>query len=425
MRIALVTPDYLPEPIGGAGISCALLARQLRARGHTVDVYALTGRRQAGRSASSSGGADIRLPRPATLYGRNRLASRAVLGGAEPYDVVHVYESSLLPAARVIQDRSNMPVIAQLNNLRAACFTPEYALKYGCQCGSLMGALWGVLRNPEPASRLRGVFYVLPAFRLAQRVARGVRRFIALSEDTKERYVSAGFDASRIAVVPNMYDDEVFPPREPVSQETDEVGILCVGQLDHRKGVLDLARAFAALPTELEAVGFLSFVGRGKEEAALRGLANRLGIASRVQIRHTDYRSLRPAYQQAHLAVQPARWPEPFGRTKLEAMAFGLPMLTSDHGSAREVLGDAAWYYAPFDVAELAAGLGQLLQDPRLRRRLGEAGRARLERYAPAKIVPQVLRAYEEAQRATGDGRSGDSPGSGGREPRLRGAHNA
>jgi glycosyltransferase involved in cell wall biosynthesis len=307
----------------------------------------------------------------------------------------------------MIQDRSDVPVVAQLNNLRAACFAPEYALRYGCRCNSLLGALRTIVRDPEPSSRLRRLFYVLPAFRLAQCLARGIRQFIALSEDTKQRYVAAGFEADHIAVVPNMYDDARFAPRAPVGQEADEVEIICVGQLDHRKGVLDLAEGFADLPDDLQQKAFLSFIGRGTEEAPLRALINWLGIKRRVQVRHTAYDSLPAVYERAHVAVLPARWPEPFGRTKLEAMAFGLPVLTSDHGSAREVLGDAAQYYTPFDVEDLTDRLAELIRDADLRRRLGTAGQARLERFSPDRIVPQVLEVYRRAGSGVRDRGSG------------------
>ncbi|MFQ6133120.1 MAG: glycosyltransferase family 4 protein [Armatimonadota bacterium] len=396
MRIAIVTPDYPPDPIGGAGISCRLLVDQLRQRGQQVDVYALTGATGEMEGLPGPEGADVRLPRPRSLLMRNALAAGFLRRTALHYDVVHIYEASLLPAGRMIRGllRQRVPVVATLNNLRAACFAPELALRDECDCGSILGSLGAVFANPEPSSRLRGVLYVWPTFHVARRISRGLTQYIALSEDTRQQYVRAGFDEKRVAVIPNMYDPEHFGPRERQEPSGKPLRVLCVGQIDHRKGVLDLVRAFGQLPERLRGETELAFLGRGKEEAALRGLAAERGIEDRVQVRHVPYQELPTEYERAHVAAMPARWPEPFGRNKLEAMAFSLPIVTSDHGSAREVLGDAALYHAPHDVDDLAAKLGRLLRDADLRRELGEAGRKRLAAYEPERIVPRMMELY-------------------------------
>ena len=393
MRIAIVTPDYPPDPIGGAGISCHLLVQQLRQRGVRVDVFALAGKAQPQEGPQ---GTDFHLPRPRSLLRRNLAAAAAIQRSGQRYDLVHVYEASLLPAGRLIQGllRRRVPVLATLNNLRAACFAPELALKEQCDCARLLGSLRCVFANPEPSCRLRGLFYVWPTFHLARRFCRGLTHYIALSEDTRQRYIRAGFDAARITVVPNMYDPVHFAPRERQERPADKLRVLCVGQIDHRKGVLDLVEAFARLPRDVRQQAELLFLGRGKEEPALRRLAGRLAIEEQVQVRYVPYEELPGEYEQAHIAAIPARWPEPFGRSKLEAMAFGLPILTSDHGSAREILGEAGLYHWPFDTRDLAEKLRRLLTDGDLRRQLGQAGQARLPAYAPERIVPLVVSLY-------------------------------
>lgn len=71
--------------------------------------------------------------------------------------------------------------------------------------------------------------------------------------------------------------------------------------------------------------------------------------------------------------------PEPFGRVLAEALASGVPVVACEEGGAPEVVGDAGLLVAPRDDVMLVALTRRLLDDPALRRRLGEAGRRRAE----------------------------------------------
>ncbi|HEX5725972.1 MAG TPA: glycosyltransferase, partial [Longimicrobiaceae bacterium] len=111
--------------------------------------------------------------------------------------------------------------------------------------------------------------------------------------------------------------------------------------------------------------------------AAMRALAERLGIAERVRFagERTDVRRVLAA---ADLACQPNLGPEPFGITFVEALHAGLPVVATALGGAPEVVDPACGVLVPPDDPEaLAAVLAELLGDAALRRRLGAAGPAR------------------------------------------------
>ncbi|MFQ5809661.1 MAG: glycosyltransferase, partial [Armatimonadota bacterium] len=194
-RVAMLTPDYPPDVIGGAGVSCHLLVQQLRERGLIVDVYALTergpGRRQARPEPSAGvdapGGTDVRLSAGGGRVGRNLRAFAALRGRLGDYDLVHVYDASLLPAAALIrclgrpclkraapprrgQGRPRAPVVMHLNNLQGACFTPELCLKEQCDRHGWLKSIRCAVVDPEPTSRLRRLLLVHPMFHIVNRI---------------------------------------------------------------------------------------------------------------------------------------------------------------------------------------------------------------------------------------------------------------
>jgi glycosyltransferase involved in cell wall biosynthesis len=86
---------------------------------------------------------------------------------------------------------------------------------------------------------------------------------------------------------------------------------------------------------------------------------------------------------------------EGFGLPVVEAMARGVPTVTSDTSSLPEVAGEAALTVGPTSVSELAVALERVLGDRELSRRLGAAGRERAERFSWAETARLTLQVYE------------------------------
>jgi glycosyltransferase involved in cell wall biosynthesis len=125
--------------------------------------------------------------------------------------------------------------------------------------------------------------------------------------------------------------------------------------------------------------------GEGPEEASLKALARQLGIADRV--RWLGWQpDLLPFYRSLDLLLFNADW-EALGRTPLEALAAGVPVVASVlHGGLSEVLDDAHYplLFGRHDMAQLTRAALDVLHDRSLAASLVGSGRARLEQVASA-----------------------------------------
>jgi glycosyltransferase involved in cell wall biosynthesis len=201
-----------------------------------------------------------------------------------------------------------------------------------------------------------------------------------------------GIDADRVRVVPEPIDLSRWRRalEEAPAGPPERSLILCVAHLYPRKDVATLLDAIARLPE-----AFLHIVGTGPELPRLRMRAARLGLESRVEfLGHVSFERLAAEYRGASLFCLPSRQ-EGFGIVFLEAMAAGLPIVAARAAAVPEVVadGECGILVPPGDPDALTAALGRLLADPRQARRLGEAGRRRVERYDAPKVAIQFLEA--------------------------------
>jgi glycosyltransferase involved in cell wall biosynthesis len=123
----------------------------------------------------------------------------------------------------------------------------------------------------------------------------------------------------------------------------------------------------------------------------------RLRIADRVHLlpRVSD-ELLAAAYRHAHIFIYPSLY-EGFGFPPLEAMHAGCPVVVSRSSAVPEICGDAAFYFDPTSVEELAALITSLSGDEQLRLSKREAGYAQVRKFAWEHTAAQTLEAYRKA----------------------------
>ncbi|MCA1971277.1 MAG: glycosyltransferase family 4 protein [Caenispirillum sp.] len=177
----------------------------------------------------------------------------------------------------------------------------------------------------------------------------------------------------------------------------DRPFVLGVGNLQPRKNLERLMRAFARLPRRTREDFDLVLVGQpGWQAERIQAEAERLGIAERV--RFTGYvadEELVALYNLATVFAYPSLY-EGFGLPVLEAMACAAPVLTSSVSSLPEVAGTAALLVDPRDEEAISAGLLKLLTDDALRESLRTAGIARAARFSWQATAQHTAEVFEK-----------------------------
>lgn len=229
-----------------------------------------------------------------------------------------------------------------------------------------------------------------------------VRRFLAVSEATREAYVRTGIPEGRIEVALDGIDVSRFPANgaHPASAAALTVGL--VGRMIPEKGIEPFLRAARLVADRIPQARFVLVGGDptpdGRHMARWRALTETLGLAGRVEF--TGWRSDIPALTaQFDVAAQASTYWEGWAMSLLEAMACGKPVVATRIGGVPEVVehGVTGVLVAPGDVPALAEALTTLLQDAALRRRYGAAGRRRVEtRFDQQRLIRQMERLYTE-----------------------------
>lgn len=190
---------------------------------------------------------------------------------------------------------------------------------------------------------------------------------------------AAGWELLDAAALAPGVDTHLFSFSEPGPWRWR---LLYSGRLDPRKGIDTAIEALGRLP----AAATLTIAGDGDDavRAQLVSLAERIGVAERVDFIHSQHESMPAVYRDADAVLFPVRWREPWGLVPLEAMAIGRPVVASrGGGGAAEYLEDGrnCLQFDPGDAAGLANALTRLAGDQQLRDRQVGAGRETAVRF--------------------------------------------
>lgn len=197
-------------------------------------------------------------------------------------------------------------------------------------------------------------------------------------------------------------------PAPPLPDFANDLGddglpiVLSVARLIPDKGGADLVRALPHV--QAEAPCRLRLVGAGPEENRLRALAVELGVETSVELPgYLEKGDLANAYNRAAVFALPTSHKEGFPLSILEAMAAGLPVVTTrSRGPADHLIeGRNALFVPAGDQSGLAAALVRLLHDADLRREMGAANREKVRDFDPDAVAREYLAALEEVVAAS------------------------
>lgn len=238
---------------------------------------------------------------------------------------------------------------------------------------------------------------------------RAADSFIAVSHAVKADAVRfTGVSESKIAVIHNGFDAATFRVISDQAQldyvaskyRLPERFILWVGQLESRKNIARLLRAFAHIKDRVPHHLILAGAQRFAFPMAA-GVANDLKLIDELSLQDrvhfpgwVSHADLPILYQLADLFSFPSLH-EGFGIPLLEAMACGCPILTANTCAPPEVVGDAALLVNPMDVDAIATGMLELLTNRELRQRNIARGLSRVREFGWERCAREVLALFE------------------------------
>lgn len=178
--------------------------------------------------------------------------------------------------------------------------------------------------------------------------------------------------------------------------------VLTVSAKKANKNLLRLVRAMAEVVSEWPDAKLVMPGNPTPHERELRALAADLGLSASVVFpEYVDAADLEGLYSLADCFVF-ASINEGFGIPILEAMRRGVPVACSRASALPEVAGEAARYFDPYDVPDIARALGELLRDRALAAKLGASGREREAQFTWEATARGTLDCYARAWREKG-----------------------
>lgn len=230
------------------------------------------------------------------------------------------------------------------------------------------------------------------------RVARRLPRIITVSDFSKADITREfNIPEDRFSVVPNGINTGIFYPMPEIIREKDRIIVTNSADMP-LKGLYYLLQAVHEIAKKRPIR--LTVIGTPKKDGGVVKLIDKLGIGHLIDFtgRVSDEDFVRQ-YARAAIAIVPSVY-EGFGLPVGEAMASGIPVISTTGGALPEVAGDAAVLVPPKDPGALARAIMDLLDDPKRAEALGRAGYQRvMEQFTWKNAAEKTVEAYRETIR--------------------------
>ena len=258
------------------------------------------------------------------------------------------------------------------------------------------------LRFPQYLPKKGAFLYARTMMTLA---ARRSRRVLTVSNASKEdilHYLKV--PASKVEVIYNALDERLATPPTPediarVRQrfQLEAPFVLYTGNIKPHKNIDRLIEAYSILRRRgVENVKLLIIGDEISKYPNLRRLVHKFQLHQHVRFfGFVPDATLAVFYRLASAFVFPSLY-EGFGLPTLEAMAAGVPVITSNVSSLPEVVGEAALLIDPMDAGALADAMARVLSDAPLRADLIRRGHERIKTFSWERSVARVHQVYRE-----------------------------
>lgn len=188
-----------------------------------------------------------------------------------------------------------------------------------------------------------------------------------------------GVMPNRITVVPNGVDTSLFKPLPGLSRRPRQ--IMATASADAPlKGLPILLQAFKRL-ADADASCELVLIARPKPGGDTEALIERLGLQDRIRfVANASHEDINRLYAESAVAVVPSLY-EGFGLPAVEAMAAGIPLVSTDGGALSEVVGEGGLQVPAGDSTALADAIDRVLRDAELANELAQRGLERVRQH--------------------------------------------
>ena len=221
---------------------------------------------------------------------------------------------------------------------------------------------------------------------MQKKVAPQLKNIICVSQPSKEDVISEfKVDEKKITVIPNGIDIGIFKPsslKKSLSFRIVTTASADIPLKGLRHLILALPRVIRQFP-----LTSLTVIGKSPEKSNLNKLIDDLDLEDKITFRSgISEKEIVKTYHDSDIAVIPSLY-EGFGFGAGEAMACGVPLISTDSGGLKQVIGDAALKIKPGSVNQIEEGILKLFTEEKIRQELAKKGRERMEEFFDWKIA--------------------------------------
>jgi len=241
-----------------------------------------------------------------------------------------------------------------------------------------------------------------PSYWVGKRFAGGLAQQLhgRIAVSGAARHFISRYFPGEYRIIPNGVDLDRYADTEPFEELRDgTINILFVGRFEERKGLIHLLKAYHRL-RKRHVDARLLVVGSGPKEREYRRYVGLRQIRDVEFLGRVSDDDKARYFASADIFCSPATGQESFGVVLLEGMAAGIPIVASDIHGYKNVLqrGVQGLLVEPKNHRALAAALYALSQDPELRHRMGDAGRARAPEFSWDRVTERIVDYYYEVR---------------------------
>lgn len=269
-----------------------------------------------------------------------------------------------------------------------------------------MGAKWALLLRKKPLittihdllpTYFKGEFdwgikYYVKDLSIRLSALYSTHIIVGFITNKKELIRKYRIDPNRISVVPYGVDLDRYKPQKITKKRRETV--IFIGEVARSKGIDSLIKAFSLVGKKVP-YARLIVCSKGRDMEEMKNLVKKLKLSDKITfLGYIPENKLPEMYHRGDVFAFPSRYG--FGLPALEAMASGIPTVTSNSFDAKDYLAKAAWLVNPEDPKEIANAIITLLTDDTIWKDYRTKGLKRARQFPWSRTVKETITVYDK-----------------------------